>query len=78
MIKSLWKNLTMFQVLPDLPATNNPIENYYSTSLKTHRKKQLRTDNFKNLYKDITILQQRNHEEINGLYYERYIFKGIS
>jgi hypothetical protein len=26
------------------PATSNPIENYYSTSLKTHRKKQLRTD----------------------------------
>jgi hypothetical protein len=44
MIKTNWKNLTMFHVLPDLPATNNPIENYYSTSLKTHRKKQLRTD----------------------------------
>jgi len=26
------------------PATNNGVENYYSTSLKTHRKKQLRTD----------------------------------
>ena len=25
------------------PATNNDIENYYSTSLKTHNKKQLRT-----------------------------------
>jgi len=44
MIKGHWKNLTMFHVLPGLPATNNPIENYYSTSLKTHRKKQLRTD----------------------------------
>ncbi len=44
MIKDNWKNLTMFHVLPGLPATNNPIENYYSTSLKTHRKKQLRTD----------------------------------
>jgi len=44
MIKDHWKNLTMFYVLPGLPATNNPIENYYSTSLKTHRKKQLRTD----------------------------------
>jgi hypothetical protein len=44
MIKDHWKNLTMFHVLPDIPATNNPIENYYSTSLKTHRKKQLRTD----------------------------------
>ena len=44
MIKDNWKNLTMFQFLPGFPATNNPIENYYSTSLKTHRKKQLRTD----------------------------------
>jgi len=44
MIKDHWKNLTMFHILPGLPATNNPIENYYSTSLKTHRKKQLRTD----------------------------------
>ncbi len=26
------------------PATNKGVENYYSTSLKTHRKKQLRTD----------------------------------
>ena len=44
MIKDHWKNLTMFHALPGFPATNNPIENYYSTSLKTHRKKQLRTD----------------------------------
>jgi hypothetical protein len=44
MIKDNWKNLTMFQFLLGFPATNNPIENYYSTSLKTHRKKQLRTD----------------------------------
>jgi hypothetical protein len=44
MIKGHWKNLTMFHVLPGLPATNNQIENCYSTSLKTHRKKQLRTD----------------------------------
>ena len=44
MIKDNWKNLTMFHALPGFPATNNPIENYYSTSLKTHRKKQLRSD----------------------------------
>lgn len=44
MIKKNWKNLTMFHAIPGLPATNNPIENYYSSSLKTHRKKQLRTD----------------------------------
>jgi hypothetical protein len=28
----------------DAPATNNSIENYYSTSLKTLMKKQLRTE----------------------------------
>jgi hypothetical protein len=33
------------------PATNNPIENYYSTSLKTHRKKQLREKGIKNQLK---------------------------
>ena len=39
-----WKYLTAFYFVEGAPATNNPIENYYSTSLKTHRKKQLRTD----------------------------------
>jgi hypothetical protein len=34
----------IFHAIPGLPATNNAIENYYSTSLKTHRKKQFRTD----------------------------------
>ena len=40
-IKELWPNLTAFYFLENAPATNNPVENYYSTSLKTHRKKQL-------------------------------------
>ncbi len=44
MIKKHWMNLTLFHAIPGLPATNNAIENYYSTSLKTHRKKQFRTD----------------------------------
>lgn len=34
----------MFHLVEGAPATNNAIENYYSTSLKTHRKKQFRTD----------------------------------
>jgi len=42
-IKELWANLTKFYFVDGAPATNNDIENYYSTSLKTHRKKQLRT-----------------------------------
>jgi hypothetical protein len=40
-IEELWPNLTAFYFVDNAPATNNPIENYYSTSLKTHRKKQL-------------------------------------
>ena len=43
-IEKNWERFTAFHFVEDAPATNNPIENYYSTSLKTHRKKQLRTD----------------------------------
>lgn len=43
-IKDGWKSFTAFYHLEGCPATNNAVENYYSTSLKTHRKKQLRTD----------------------------------
>lgn len=44
MIKKNWKFFTAFYAVKDCPATNNSIENFYSTSLKTHRKKQLRTN----------------------------------
>lgn len=40
-IEELWPNLTAFYFVDNAPATNNPIKNCYSTSLKTHRKKQL-------------------------------------
>lgn len=43
-INKHWMNLTVFYHLEGAPATNNAIENYYSTSLKTHRKKQFRTE----------------------------------
>jgi len=43
-IQKNWKHFTAFYFVKDAAATNNPLENYYSTSLKTHRKKQLRTD----------------------------------
>lgn len=42
-ISDLWPKLTAFYFVDGAPATNNLIENYYSTSLKTHRKKQLKT-----------------------------------
>lgn len=44
MIKKNWNYFTAFYHIKGCPSTNNKIENYYSTSLKTHRKKQLRTD----------------------------------
>lgn len=43
MIKDNWNYFTAFYKIRDCPATNNAVENYYSTSLKQQRKKQLRT-----------------------------------
>lgn len=43
-IKENWVYFTAFYHVKGCPATNNAIENFYSTSLKTHRKKQLRSD----------------------------------
>ncbi|GBE54884.1 hypothetical protein BMS3Bbin15_01048 [archaeon BMS3Bbin15] len=43
-IEKNWDRFTAFYFVPGAPATNNPIENYYSTSLKTHRKRQFRSD----------------------------------
>lgn len=43
-IEKNWARFTAFYFVNGAPATNNLLENYYSTSLKTHRKKQLRTD----------------------------------
>jgi hypothetical protein len=43
-IQKDWIHFTAFQRVDDAPATNNAIENYYSTSLKGQNKKQLRTD----------------------------------
>jgi len=44
MIKDNWKFFTAFYKIKNCPSTNNAIENFYSTSIKTHRKKQFRTD----------------------------------
>lgn len=44
MVKNNWGCFTAFYAVKDCPATNNAVENYYSTNLKTHRKKQMRTD----------------------------------
>jgi hypothetical protein len=42
-IEKNWARFMAFYFMNSAPATNNLLENYYSTSLKTHRK-QLRTD----------------------------------
>jgi len=44
--KNIWCSdiMELIYFVKGAPATNNGVENYYSTSLKTHRKKQLRTD----------------------------------
>ncbi len=44
MINNHWLNLTVFHYIPGAPATNNPIESYFSKSLKTDNKKKFRTD----------------------------------
>lgn len=43
-IQNHWQQFTQFYNVEDCPHTNNAIENYFSSSLKTHRKKQFRTD----------------------------------
>ena len=40
MISKHWDKLLVFHNFKGAPATNNPIENYYSCSLKTHQKRQ--------------------------------------
>ena len=57
MINKHWLNLTLFHYLPEAPATNNPIESYYSKSLKTDNKKQFRTD--KGIEKQIKLTEMR-------------------
>ena len=54
-IKELWPKLTAFYLVDNAPATNNALENYYSTSLKTHRKKQLGVSGIENQMKLSTL-----------------------
>jgi len=59
-IQKAWIHLTAFQRVDDAPATNNAIENYYSTSLKGQRKKQLRTDSGINLHMKLSSMSRLN------------------
>jgi hypothetical protein len=57
-IQENWNHFTAFQRIDDAPATNNAIENYYSTSLKDQSKKQLRTDMGINLHMKLSSLKR--------------------
>jgi len=43
-IEKNWDRFTAFYFMKGAPATNNSIEDNYSTSLNTHRKRQFRSD----------------------------------
>lgn len=57
-IQKGWIHFTAFQRVDDAPATNNAIENYYSTSLKGQSKKQLRTDRGINLHMKLSSMKR--------------------
>ena len=44
MVINYWLNLTLFDYLPGAPATNGPMECYFSKNLKIDSKKKFRTD----------------------------------
>jgi hypothetical protein len=57
-IQKDWIHFTAFQRVDDAPATNNAIENYYSTSLKGQSKKQIRTDNGINIHMKLSSMKR--------------------
>ena len=59
-IQKGWIHFTAFQRVEDAPATNNAIENYYSTSLKGQKKKQLRTDHGINTHMKLSSMKRFN------------------
>jgi hypothetical protein len=57
-IQKDWIHFTAFQRVDDAPATNNAIENYYSTSLKGQSKKQLRSDTGINIHMKLSSMKR--------------------
>lgn len=57
-IQKGWIQFTAFQRIDDAPATNNAIENYYSTSLKGQNKKQLRTNSGINTHMKLSAMKR--------------------
>jgi len=48
-IEKNWEKFTSFYFIEGTPATNNRLKNYYSTGLKTQRKKQERAEEYKTI-----------------------------
>ncbi len=63
-IEKNWDHFTAFHFVEGAPATNNLMENYYSTSLKTHRKKQFRTE--EGLENHMKLSQLKRAGKLNG------------
>ncbi len=63
-IEKNWDRFTAFHFVKGAPATNNLMENYYSTSLKTHRKKQFRTE--KGIENQMKLSQLKRAGALNG------------
>jgi hypothetical protein len=59
-IQKGWIHFTAFQRVDSAPATNNAIENYYSTSLKGQNKKQFRTDSGINTHMKLSSMRRFN------------------
>jgi len=50
MIEKNWENFTAFYFVKNAPSNNNLLKNYYSNSLKTHRKKQEPTEEYMTMW----------------------------
>lgn len=69
LIKKNWAYFTAFYKVKGCPATNNAVENFYSTSIKTHRKKQFRTET--GLLNQMKIAAKKRQ---NGLHQPKHTF----
>jgi len=48
-IEKNWEKFTAFYFIEGAPATSSSLKNYYSNSLKTHRKKQEPTEEYRTI-----------------------------
>ena len=73
-IKKNWKHFVAHLSFKDAPATNNPIENYYSRSLKDEEKKQLWTEEgLKNQMKLHSMKREEKIDELESSLLEEFL-----